>query len=151
MFIPRNIDKRSKNLEIIQAKKFQEFYINLEKIKLKTLNNNLFNPQEQLFINLIKDCQIKIDQEELPFRIFLFQDEKYIFDYSWKDNRFWFQKDHILTAFESKFNMSYHIFQDFIKDILEKHFKFRPFTTLTSMYPFTVAIEKHFKFRPSIN
>ena len=133
MFIPRNIDKRSKNLEIIQAKELKEyqdfvkeFQHNLSLIKDKTSND----PKEQLFIDLIKNCEIKLYQEKYPFRIILFQnDNKWMFEYNWKDDEFWCHYDHIWKVFESKFNISYETWKDFILNTVEKHFKFRPSIT----------------------
>jgi hypothetical protein len=143
MFIPKNIDKRAKDLEIIKAKELKdyeafikEFQHNLKLMKGKTSNDlDLINPQEQLFIDLIKDCQIKLDQTEYPFCIFLmkneslFKDDKWMFKYKWKNDEFWCHYDLVWLVFESKFDMRYYIWKDFISNTLEKHFKFRPSTT----------------------
>ena len=136
-FVPRNIDKRAKDLEIIQSKELKEykafikeFQHNLSLIKDKTSNDpDLINPQEQLFIDFIKDCTIKLDQVKYPFIIFLIQDDKYMFYYDWKNDKFWCHYDRIFSVFESKFNIEYQNWRDFMLDMVKEHFKFRPSTT----------------------
>jgi hypothetical protein len=137
MFIPKNIEKRDKDLEIIKFKELQkfetfvkEFQHNLALLKDKTS----IDPQEQQFIDLIKDCSIKTDQEKYPFSIFLIQDDKYMFYYNWKNDIFWCQYDRIWSVFESKFNISYQNWKDFISNMVEKHFKFRPSATFYFYY-----------------
>jgi hypothetical protein len=135
-FVPKNIEKRAKDLEIIQAKELKEyeafvkdFEHNLELMKDKKSDD----PQEQLFIDLIKDCSIKTDQEKYPFQILLFKDDKWMFKYKWKIDEFLCQYDRVWKFFKSKFNISYQNWKDFIKDMLEKYFKFRPSTTENSI------------------
>ena len=75
MFTPRNINQRIKDYEIIKAKElnkyedfFKEFEDNLKDIQNKTSSDL----KEQLFIDLIKDCQIiKYQHETIKFRILL--------------------------------------------------------------------------------
>lgn len=125
MFVPRNIDKRAKDLEIIQAKMLTQFnaFVKDFQNKLSLLKDKIYtDPKEQYFINLIKDCQIKLDQAEYPFTMFLFQDNNYMFNYNWQDNFFSCHCYKVLSDFESKFNITNHFSRQFIKDMLEKHF-----------------------------
>ena len=132
MFIPKNINKRAEDLKRIQAKELQEyedfiteFKQNLDLIKGKTSDD----PKEQLFIDLIQDCDIKSDQTEYPFRIFLPKDEKFMFEYDWKNSFLCCSYHKIWSVFRDKFAMSYLECQRFITDQVETHFNFRPFTT----------------------
>lgn len=153
MFIPRNIEKRSKELEIIKFKELKDyetfikdFQYNLDLIKDKTSDN----PKEQFFINLIKNSSIKLDQTEYPFDIFLIENDKLFFYYIWKSSILWCSNDLILVI-ESKFNNQYETWQDFIKNMLEKHFKFRPSIIFIEALIANKMLEKHFKFKPFIN
>ena len=130
----KNIEKRAKDLEIIQAKELKEyeafvkeFQHNLALLKDKTSND----PMEQLFIDLIKDTEIKLDQTAYPFSIFLLQNNKWMFEYDWKNDKFWCHYDRIWSVFKSKFNIQHQNWKDFIIDMVEEHFKFRPSTTGT--------------------
>ena len=132
-FVPKNIDKRAENLKRIQAKELQdyeefvkEFKKNLDLMKDKTSDG----PKEQLFIDLIQDCVIQTDQEKDPFRIFLFKDGQYMFEYDYKTDYLWCSYDGVFAVFISKFNISYHEWQQFITDQIETYFKFRPSTIL---------------------
>ena len=152
MFIPKNIDKRAEDLKKIQVKDLKEYDVfvkgfkqNLDLMKDKTSDG----PKEQLFIDLIQDCDIKLDQNEYPFRIFLFKNDKYMFEYDWKIDEFYCSYDSIWKVFESKFNMSYQEWQHFISDQIETYFKFRPSTTFALWQNITSIIETYFKFRPS--
>jgi hypothetical protein len=128
-FVPKNTDKRSKDKEKIYETFVKEFSINLEKIKTKTSND----PIEQLFIDLIKDCQIKLDQQKNPFRMYLFYDDKYMFDYNFEKEFFWCHYDRVWSVFNSKFKIQYEAFEEFISDMVEKYFNFRPYSSFIAL------------------
>ena len=134
-FVPKNIDKRAEDLKKIQAKELQDYEDFIKKFsKDLSLIKNIKSedPKEQLFIDLIQDCDIRLDQTEYTFRIFMFKDDQYMFEYDWKNSFLWCSYDRVWTIFfsKSKYNMSYQSLQQFISDQLEIHFKFRPFTNL---------------------
>ena len=134
-FIPKNINKRVEDLKRIQAKELKEyeefvkeFQKNLDLMKDKTSDD----PKEQLFIDIIQDYVIKNDRVEYPFRIYLFKNDEYMFEYDWKNDTLWCSYDRVWSVFASKFNMSYETCKRFITDQIETYFKFRPSTTFTS-------------------
>ena len=131
-FMPKNIDKRAEDLKRIQAKELldyeefiKEFQQNLKNIK----NIKSEDSKEQLFIDLIQDCDIKTDIVEYPFIIFLFKGDKFMFEYNWKIDKIYYSYNRFWSVFESKLNMSYDTWQRFMTDQVETHFNFRPFTT----------------------
>ena len=132
-FVPKNIDKRSEDLKKIQAKELQD-YENFVKEFSKNLSliqsKKSVDEKEQLFIDFIQDCVIKLDQNEYPFSIFMFKKDKYMFEYDWKNDTLWCSYDRVWSLFESKYKMSYQSLQQFIADQIETYFKFRPSTTL---------------------
>ncbi|RTK92893.1 MAG: hypothetical protein EKK64_11150 [Neisseriaceae bacterium] len=137
-FIPRNIEQRIKDLKVIKAKELQdynifleEFSYNLSLIKDKVSDYpNLINPQEQLFIKLIKDTKIELDQKKYPFKICLLQNDKWMFHYDWKNDVFRYNNDSVFSSFNTKFSIQHNDFKRFISFMLEKHFKFKPFKIL---------------------
>ena len=74
MFIPKNIDKRAEDLKRIQAKELQDYekIINDFQKNLKNIKNiKSEDSKEQLFIDFIQDCDIKLNQHKYPFIIFI--------------------------------------------------------------------------------
>lgn len=139
VFIPKNIEKRAKDLAIMQAKELAEFEIfstefqkNLAFIKDNDKYKKYEDIKEQFFIDLMKNCLIKTDQDKYPFLIFLFKDGDYMFQYNWKNGIFWCSLNRAWTVFEQRFQMSYEEQQQFILDQVETHYKFRPSTTMLS-------------------
>ena len=133
MFIPKNINKRVENLKKMQAKELldyekfiKEFSKNLTTIQGKTS----VDEKEQLFIDLIQNCVIKTYQIEYPFKIYLFKDDEFMFQYDWKNDTFWYSYDRVWSVFRDTFKICYQECQRFIADQVEIHFKFRPSTTL---------------------
>ena len=131
-FVPKNIDKRSEDLKRMQAKELidyevfiKEFSKNLSLIQGKTS----VDEKEQLFINLIKDCDIKLYQQNNPFSIFLLKDDAYMFQYDWKNDILWCSNARVWTVFKGTFKMDYQQYQHFIADQIDTYFNFRPSTT----------------------
>ena len=132
MFVPKNINKRADDLKRIQAKDLKEyeefikeFQQNLDLMKDKTSDD----PKEQLFIDIIQDYVIKNDRVEYPFRIYLFKNDEYMFEYDWKNDTLYCSYHKVWSVFRDIFAMSYETWQQFITDRVETYFKFRPYTT----------------------
>ena len=137
-FVPKNIDKRAEDLKRIQAKDLKEYDVfvkefqqNLKNVKYKTS----VDKKEQLFIDMIKDCDIKLDQNKYPFNILLFKDDsklscetKVMFEYDWKNETLWYSHSRVWSVFRDNFKMDYQQYQHFITDQIETHFNFRPST-----------------------
>ena len=155
-FVPKNLDKRSEDLKKMQAKELQElqeyenfvmeFSKNLAILKGKTSKDEV----QQIFIDLFKGCDIKIDHIEYPFMLFLFKDGKYMFQYDWKNDYFWCSRANVLSMFETKFEMSYQDFAMFITSQIEIYFN-SIFSKIKTCPIFWIGdIEEHFKFRSSM-
>ena len=137
MFIPKNIEKRAEDLKKIQAKELldyeefvKEFSNNLALLKGKTS----IDEKEQLFIDLMKDCVIKTDRAEYPFKIFLFKDNEFMFEYDRKNDVLYYSINRVYSVFTDIFAMSYETWKRFIADQIETHFKFRPSTTNIAVF-----------------
>lgn len=137
-FIPKNIEKRTKDFEIKHAKDLKEFEAfikefrhNLSLMKDKKSEDHM----EQLFIDLIKDCSIKLDQEKYPFQILLFQDDIWMFEYNWKHYIFLYHSNKVWSVFKSKFNIDYQTHNQFIKNMIKKHFKIKTHATSLATKP----------------
>ena len=154
MFVPKNIDKRACDLKRIQAKELQDYedFVKEFSKNLTAIQDKKFiNEKEQLFIDLIQECEIKTDQQKDPFRIYLFKDDEFMFEYDWKNDILYCSNDRVWSVFVSKFNMSYETWKRFIADQVETHFNFRPSTTISIYKELRIRVETHFKFRLSIN
>ena len=130
-FVPKNIDKRAEDLKKMQAKdlkEYDEFVKKLSKNLTAIQDKKSVDGKEQLFIDIIKNNIIKNDVKEYPFRIFLLKDDKYMFEYDWKTEFLMCSYNRVWEVFESKFNMSYQEWQQFMTDQIETHFKFKPYT-----------------------
>jgi hypothetical protein len=146
-FIPKNIEKRTKDFEIKHAKDLKEFEAfikefrhNLSLMKDKKSEDHM----EQLFIDLIKDCSIKLDQEKYPFCIFLFDGNKWMFEYDWKEKLLWFDYNCIWEIFESKFNIDYQEFKIFILNMMFNYFKFKISKFVSNFNISFKSLEKYF-------
>ena len=148
MFIPKNINKRVEDFKRMQAKELKEYE---EFVKEFSKNLNLLkgkksiDEKEQLFIDLIQDCVIKLDQQKYPFIIFMFKDDDFMLEYHWKNAFLWCSYDKVWKVFESKFNMSYDTWRRFIADQIETYFKFRPSITSINSFYSIPEIEAYFK------
>lgn len=128
-FVPRNIDKRSKQLEVIQTKKLAEYHnflknftSNLHTIKLTHFD--LEDLKQQFFVYLFKNCHIITNQHLRPFEIFLKHKDKYVFIYNWPYTESSFTNN-IYEYFKYKFSMTHHECQEFFQIQIEKHFKIK--------------------------
>lgn len=146
-FVPKNIEKREKELELKNAKELADyntflinFKDNFEAIKDKKSND----PMEQSFIDLIKDCEIKLDQKVYSFQIFLMKDNKYMCEYDWKYDKFLYSYDNIWSVFESRFNISRQDYLQFIKNRVEAHFKLKTSTIHDAFEYNPSKVEKYF-------
>lgn len=119
--------KKAKNLymfENIELKEFKKYYLIFQD-KLKAIQNKISkHPMEQLFIDLFNNVNIKIIKQSLS--ICIFQDDKKLFQYDWKEDILWFDYDKISQSFIKDFKMLIRDFYQFLKFQIEKHFNFKP-------------------------
>ncbi len=129
-FVPKNLEKRAKDLEIIKAKEladYDNFMTSFQK-NLTAMKGVISNdPKEQLFIDLMEDCHIKADQDKHPFYIIISKGTEYVFQYNWKNGYFYCSFNRVWSVFKPRFQMSYKDWQQFITDQVERHFKFQTF------------------------
>ena len=129
--MPKNIDKRAEDLKRMQAKELKDYekFVNEFSKNLNLLQGTTsIDEKEQLFINLIQDCDIKLDQQKYPFSIFMFKDDKRMFEYDWKKDTLWCSHSRVWIVFRDTFKMNSQERKHFISDQVETHFKFRPST-----------------------
>lgn len=130
MFIPRNLDTRAEDLKAIQSKELQKFETFATEFSnnLKILQNkNPGDTAEQLFVDLLKNCQLKIHSKEYQFTIFIVSDGAIfnIFKYYWKNDWFECYYSFIWAIFKFEFKIPYDDRKLFIANMVQKYFKFK--------------------------
>ena len=107
------------------------------------------NGKEDVFLFLMEDTVSKIDEKEYPNYIFLFKEEKTLFEFykiqDEKNGHFYCSYQHYWSVFEREYGLNYTEIQKFTKDMVEKHFKTKVLTPIDMEYDLTVTVEKHFK------
>ena len=70
----KNIDKRDKDLELIKAKELKRYEVFVKEFqhKLDMLKNSDVLANDSIFMSLIKNCNLKLDQQKFPFILFLY-------------------------------------------------------------------------------
>ena len=113
------------------------FQKNLENIQGLKVSDE----KEQLFIDLMFNLIIKKEQTKYPFRIFLVNDTNQIlFNYDWQNDIFYCQYNRVWLTFKDKFNLDFQSLKQFIKSMVETHFKFKPATTDHAFLPFPFTV-----------
>ena len=82
---------------------------------------------ENLFLELVVDLKIKIDEKKYPNCVYLFKNDEFYFHFNLKNSSFYVAYDKIWSIFQSKFQLNYSDIQSFMKYMLEKHFKLMDF------------------------
>ena len=89
--------------------------------------------KEERFLELISGIDInqpKVDFEKYPNILFWFdKDGKYICEYDWKNDWFWFSHNQVWSVFESEFFLNYMEIRTFLNGMVEEHFKLKGITT----------------------
>ncbi len=92
--------------------------------------------KEQRLLELISGIDVhqpKVDFEKYPNNLFWFdKDGKYICEYDWKRNYFWFSYSKVWSVFETEFSPNYQEIKEFLNGMVEEHFKLKGVTTWSS-------------------
>jgi hypothetical protein len=138
-FIPKNIDKRIKDLEIIQAKKLQEyekFLQDLEKnfAKFKDSNIELRSNKDRFLYDILLNSKIVHNQDKYPFEVFFIQDNMCQYIYNYLDNTLEYSIA-ILNMFKNDHNFKYDEFKENIiekiENILNSNLKIEDVSSMT--------------------
>mgnify|MGYP001591996186 CR=1 FL=1 len=131
-FVPKNIDTRATELAKIEAKKLQQFcdFLNQFGPALMAAQHIVkADPKEQLFIDLLQGLTIKVDLIGHPYKIYMLNEQQYMFEYDWQHNIFYCHYDRVWSLFETNYDIDYQSVHKFILNQVEKQFFFRPSTT----------------------
>lgn len=100
--------------------------------------------KEDLFLSLMEDLEIKIDQEKYPNYIFYFFGEENIFQHNLKNGNFYCSYKSYWSIFEKKHNLNYFETQLFTKKMMEEYCHQ---TNLTPLFKETftgIGMEEHY-------
>lgn len=133
--VPRNLSEiiALQNIER-HAKDFEIFAANLKQ-HLKAFQDENFmafkgkkeskKDRAVLFAMLLKNCDIKIDLQEYPFDIFIFNGVTLLFNYDWQENVLYCNRDETFTPFCKGSKMSYEDWSSFIVNQIQKNIKLK--------------------------
>lgn len=102
--------------------------------------------KEQRFFDLQNNLVRKIDKEKYPESVFYFtKDGDFMFEQDFKNGIFWCDYMMVWLVFESEYGMRYKQIQEFIKRMMEEHFKCNGLTPIKSSVFSHVEMKEHFK------
>ena len=93
--------------------------------------------KEKLFLELshLDEIEIRFDLFKYKNDLFYFYKENYLFDQDKKYKYFYISYDNIWSVFELKFNLNYQEISDFMKGMVDKHFKLKGYTPVRVREP----------------
>jgi len=154
-FVPKNLDQRQEKSRLFKERKVAE---------LNELANKLFNiistfknlkikdEKESFFIHQFIDCQIKIDYDAYPDKIFFFDEYgNYLSEYDSKSQEFWISYPNVWSPLEFNYNLDSIEIMKLTANWIEEHFKLKNVSTLDVLEGEGSSIEEHFKPIPAIN
>lgn len=118
--------------------------INGKEFTIDELNELIENSQkitkEQRFLELFQGLEIKSDIEKYPDSVFFFRGDEFILEI--KNSHLWVSYTKVWRVFKDEFHMNYSETKEFIKDMVEKHFKWKGLTTGSYYYRSHPWVEK---------
>lgn len=99
---------------------------------------------EDLFVELIKDLEIKKDLEYFSHSIFWFEKNKCVIQYDFRKNEIWFKHRKFTEFIKNELNLEYEEIRFFMKTVVSKHLKINNTNQVFSNYYSTTLVEKHF-------
>lgn len=138
------IDKVNKTMNKQQAQEQLEKLMT-EAEKLKTIINGPDKTKEERFYKLIQGLILKEDKKEFPGNIFYFKGDKFWLEYNEKNRYVWVRYDGFWDVFEEDYGLGYQEIKDFLKGMLESHFKWEGVTPISLSNIFRDMLEEHFK------
>ena len=102
--------------------------------------------QKEILDKVVK----KVDEEKYPNSVFYFIDDKCFFEFFYQDEKnteFWVRYKDCWKVFYDKFNFNYTETQQFIKTMVEEHFKMRSTTPNQLKNRSHLVVEEQFKMR----
>lgn len=111
--------------------------------KKSTFENIVFKKgKEKVFLELLQDLNICLDKDKSP-TMFVFSKDKFVMEI--EGSVLWVSYFDVWFPFEKEFGMRYSDIQEFIKDMVGKHFKLKGLTPRPTGFLLADAIEKSFK------
>lgn len=127
--ILRNADALAKEAESLR----KEIEINEAKIKAIIDREQMlrkeaaeYSSPEQVFLDIIDGCTIKIDKDRFPNSIFLFKGDEWMFEI--EKSTVWCRWDKVWDKISVAISGDYAATQAFIRGLLEQHFKMKGVT-----------------------
>lgn len=104
-----------------------------------------YSSPEQIFLDIIEGCTIKIDKDRYPDSIFLFKGDDWMFEI--EDSTVWCRWSTVWNKISIAIYGDYGATQAFIRRQLEQHFKMRGARPKYDAAPKGCVLEQHFKMR----
>ena len=93
--------------------------------KLKSIINCPDKTKEERFFELIQGMTPKWDKKNFPDNIRYYKGDTHWIDYNEKSGYLWIRYDGFWNVFEEEYGLSYQDIRDFLKGMLEEHFKWK--------------------------
>ena len=78
---------------------------------------------EKTFLSMLDGLTVRIAKDKYPDSIFYFRGDECWFEQDFENGYFWCQYDKVWLVFETDHGLNYNEIRDFVKTMLEKHFK----------------------------
>src|SRR5690606_20353578 len=117
----------------------------IEVEKLKYIINSHDKSKEEQFFELIQCLTPKWDKANYPDSIFYFKGDKLMFEYNQKIEYVWVRHTDFWRIFEVEYKLNDEEIRDFLKDMLEEHFKWQRVTPHIRFKRWGFWLEEHFK------
>jgi|SRR5690606_16987053 len=119
----------------------------IEAEKLKSIINNPDKTKEERFFELIQDLTPDWDKKIYPDSIFYFKGDKVWLDYNGKSGHLCIRYYGFYDVFEKEYGLNHQEIKDFLKDMLEGHFKWKGVTPYWLGLMNILQLEEHFKWK----
>ncbi len=97
-------------------------------LKNNEISSNKFNEMEKLFLKLINNLRLEIDNKNQKV-IFYNSNNEWIIEQDIKSKKIWFSYRKFWLKFEIEFQLNYDKIQLFTGDMVNKHFDWKEYTT----------------------
>ena len=100
---------------------------------------------EQVFLDIIDGCTIKIDKLKYPNSIFLFKGDDWMFEI--ENSNIWCRLDKVWERISEAISGDYQATLAFLKMQLDQHFKMKGVTPRPSHSTYLFVLDQHFKMK----
>lgn len=117
----------------------------IEAEKLKSIINGPDKTKEERFYELIQGLSPRWDKGKYPESIFYFKENKFWLEYIEKCDYVWIRYYGFWDVFEKDYGLNHQETRDFLKEMVESHFKWKVITPIPRGNAYVIMLEEHFK------